>query len=67
MPTENEDEVLAAARKVREKGVDVVLAKLGTKGSLLVQTDKVVQQSIIKADKVCWICLKGRLGLTMES
>lgn len=52
MPTENEDEVLAAARKVQEKGVDVVLAKLGTKGSLLVQTDKVVQQGIIKADKV---------------
>ena len=64
MPTEDEDQVLAAARKVQEKGVDMVLAKLGTKGSLLVQTDKVVQQGIIKADKVGCICSTGKGGLS---
>ena len=52
MPTEGNDQVLAAARKVREMGADVVLAKLGTKGSMLIQKDEVLQQGIIKADKV---------------
>lgn len=52
MPTENKEQVEAAARKVQEKGVDAVLAKLGTKGSMLIQKDEVLNQSILKADKV---------------
>ena len=52
MPTEGNDQVLAAAKKVQEMGADVVLAKLGTKGSMLIQKDEVLQQGIIKADKV---------------
>ena len=52
MPTEGGDQVLAAAKKVQEMGADVVLAKLGTKGSMLIQKDEVLQQGIIKADKV---------------
>ena len=52
MPTEDNDQVLAAAKRVQEMGVDVVLAKLGTKGSMLIQKDEVLQQGIIKADKV---------------
>ena len=52
MPTEGDEEVLAAARKVQAQGVDLVLAKLGTKGSMLIQEDQVLQQGIIKADKV---------------
>lgn len=52
MPTEGNDQVLAAARKVQEMGADVVLAKLGTKGSMLIQKDQVLQQDTITADKV---------------
>ena len=52
MPTEGDDQVLAAAKKVQEMGADVVLAKLGTKGSMLIQKDEVLQQGIIRADKV---------------
>lgn len=52
LPTETEEQVQAAARTVQEKGVDVVLAKLGTKGSMLVQKDEVLTQPIIKAEKV---------------
>lgn len=52
MPTDGNDQVLAAAKRVQEMGADVVLAKLGTKGSMLIQTDKVLQQDIITADKV---------------
>ena len=52
MPTEGHDQVLAAARHVQEMGAQVVLAKLGTNGSMLIQSDEVLQQGIIKADKV---------------
>ena len=52
MPTEGHDQVLAAARRVQEMGAEVVLAKLGTKGSMLIQKDEVRQQDVIKADKV---------------
>lgn len=52
MPTEGTDQVLAAAKKVQEMGADVVLAKLGTKGSMFIQKDEVLQQDIITADKV---------------
>ena len=52
MPTEGNDQVLAAAKKVQDMGADVVLAKLGTMGSMLIQKEEVLQQGIIKADKV---------------
>ena len=52
MPTEGHDQVLAAARCVQEMGAEVVLAKLGTKGSMLIQKDEVLQQDVIKADEV---------------
>jgi hypothetical protein len=53
MPTENKEQVEAAARSVQGKGVDIVLAKLGTKGSMLIQKDETLNQGILKADKVC--------------
>ncbi|KAL3140697.1 hypothetical protein ABBQ32_005254 [Trebouxia sp. C0010 RCD-2024] len=52
MPTDGHDQVVAAARHVQEMGAGVVLAKLGTKGSMLIQKDEVLQQGVIKADKV---------------
>lgn len=52
MPTESKEQVEAAARSVQGKGVDIVLAKLGTKGSMLIQKDKILNQGILKADKV---------------
>ena len=52
MPTETDEEVQAAARSVQEKGVDIVLAKLGTKGSMLIRQGEVLTQGILKADKV---------------
>ena len=52
MPTEDNDQIQAAAQKLRDQGVELVIAKLGTKGSLLIQKDQVVQQGIVKADKV---------------
>ena len=52
LPTETEEQVQAAARYVQEKGVDIVLAKLGTKGSMLIQKGQVLKQGILKADKV---------------
>ena len=63
MPTENKEQVEAAARKVQEKGVDAVLAKLGTKGSMLIQKDEVLNQSILKADKVTFHQLTYHMGL----
>ena len=52
MPTESKEQVEAAARSVQGKGVDIVLAKLGTKGSMLIQKDEILNQGILKADKV---------------
>ena len=52
MPTETDEQVQAAARNVQEKGADIVLAKLGTKGSMLIRHGEVLTQSILKADKV---------------
>ena len=52
MPTEDNEQIQAAAQKLRDQGVELVIAKLGTKGSLLIQKDQVVQQGIVKADKV---------------
>ena len=53
MPTESKEQVEAAARSVQGKGVDIVLAKLGTKGSMLIQKHEMLNQGILKADKVC--------------
>ena len=53
MPTESKEQVEAAARSVQGKGMDIVLAKLGTKGSMLIQKDEILNQGILKADKVC--------------
>lgn len=53
MPTGTKEQVEAAARSVQGKGVDIVLAKLGTKGSMLIEKDKILNQDILKADKVC--------------
>ena len=53
MPTESKEQIKAAARSVQGKGVDIVLAKLGTKGSMLIQKDEILNQGILKADKVC--------------
>ena len=39
MPTETQDEVIAACQKLLTKGMDGVLAKLGARGSLLVTKD----------------------------
>ena len=36
MPTESEEEIVAAAHALRSQGVDTVLVKLGARGSLLV-------------------------------
>ena len=55
MPTEDNEQIQAAAQKLQDQGVNVVIAKLGTKGSLLIEHDQVVQQGIIKADKVSHI------------
>ncbi|DBA87623.1 TPA: hypothetical protein ACH3X1_004639 [Trebouxia sp. C0004] len=52
MPTESKEQVEAAARSVQGKGVDIVLAKLGTKGSMLIQKDEILTQGILIADKV---------------
>lgn len=52
MPTEDKEQIQAAAQKLWDQGVDLVIAKLGTKGSLLIQKGQTVQQDIIKAEKV---------------
>lgn len=52
MPTDTSEQIQAAAERLRDQGVDLVIAKLGTKGSLLMGKGKTVQQDIIKADKV---------------
>ena len=52
MPTEGDEQIQAAAQKLRDQGVDLVIAKLGTKGSMLIRGQEVLQQGIIKADKV---------------
>lgn len=52
MPTEGRDQVVSAAGHVQEMGAGVVLAKLGTQGSMLIQKGEVLQQDVIKADKV---------------
>ena len=57
MPTESKEQVEAAARSVQGKGVDIVLAKLGTKGSMLIQKDEILHQGILNADKVCLLSL----------
>ena len=33
MPTEGDEQIQAAAQKLRDQGVDTVIAKLGTKGA----------------------------------
>ena len=53
MPTDSSEQVQAAAGKLQEQGVKSVLAKLGSKGSLLVKEGgHVLKQDILKADKV---------------
>lgn len=52
MPTGTKEQVEEAARNVQGKGVDIVLAKLGTKGSMLIEKDNILNQDILKADKV---------------
>ncbi len=36
MPTDTEEQIVAAAQALREQGVGTVLVKLGSRGSLLV-------------------------------
>ena len=53
MPTDSSEQVQAAAAKLQEQGVKSVLAKLGSKGSLLVKEGgQVLKQDILKAGKV---------------
>ena len=53
MPTDSSEQVQVAAAKLQEQGVKSVLAKLGSKGSLLVKEGgQVLKQDILKADKV---------------
>ena len=51
-PVENREQVEAAAQKLREQGVETVLVKLGSEGSLLVGPEGTLYQPIVKADKV---------------
>lgn len=53
MPTESEEEIVAAARTLQAQGVGTVLVKLGSRGSLLVGgKSEVVRQEAQKVDKV---------------
>ncbi len=40
MATESEEQIEAAARKLQERGVDVVLVKLGKDGSMLIPGER---------------------------
>ncbi len=61
MPTEGDEQIQAAAQKLRDQGVDLVIAKLGTKGSMLIQKEEVLQQGIIKLTKYAF---RGKLLFT---
>ena len=52
LPVDNREQVEAAAQKLREQGVEQVLVKLGSEGSLLVGPEGTLYQPIVKADKV---------------
>ncbi|KAK9812771.1 hypothetical protein WJX72_003419 [[Myrmecia] bisecta] len=51
-PTESDSEVEAAARQLLEQGVDTVLVKRGSQGSMLVTGRDNIKQPIFKVDKV---------------
>lgn len=50
LPTETEEQILAAAATLTARGVGTVLIKLGSRGSLLVEDDRVWRQGIFAAD-----------------
>ncbi|KAK9868378.1 hypothetical protein WJX84_011401 [Apatococcus fuscideae] len=52
MPVDDREQVEAAAQKLRKQGVEQVLVKLGSEGSLLVRAEGTLYQPIVKADKV---------------
>ncbi|KAK9867493.1 hypothetical protein WJX84_011453 [Apatococcus fuscideae] len=52
LPVDSREQVEAAAQKLREQGVEQVLVKLGSEGSLLVGPEGTLYQPIVKADKV---------------
>lgn len=58
-PTNNKEEVEAAARKLLHQGVkESVLVKRGGSGSLLVTKDQSIEQGIFKASKVFYLVFR---------